>query len=66
MKHRLKSSSSVILHNGKEYGPGDKIDLNKDEAIRLAHHLENGDEVAPPEPRKEKEQDDPSLLGNHG
>lgn len=60
MKFKLKSTASLLKYNGKEYGPGDKVEMPKEEAIKIKHHLEEGDDVFGPEPAKEKEIDDPN------
>lgn len=62
MKVTLKSTASILKYNGKEYGPGDKVEMPKDEAIKIKHHLEGGDELFGQDPPKGKELDDPSLL----
>lgn len=62
MKFKLNSTASVLKYNGKEYGPGDKVEMPKEEAIKIKHHIEGGDEMFGPEPAKEKELDDPSRA----
>lgn len=63
MKFTLKATASVLKYNGKEYGPGDKVEMPKDEAAKIKHHLESGDDVFGQDPPKPKDVDDPSLLG---
>jgi hypothetical protein len=60
MKFKLKSTASLLKYNGKEYGPGDKVEMPKEEAIKIKHHLEEGEDVFGQEPAKEKEIDDPN------
>lgn len=62
MKFKLKSTASVLKYNGKEYGPGDKVDMSKEEAAKIKHHLEEGEEVFGLDEPKGKDLDDPSLL----
>ncbi len=63
MKFTLKSTASVLRYNGKEYGPGDKVEMPKEEAIKIKHHLEEGEEVFGQDKPRGKDLDDPSLLG---
>lgn len=44
-KYTVKDSAGLVHHNGRPYGPGDKIELSPDEALRLAHALREGDEL---------------------
>lgn len=63
MKFTLKNTASVLRYNGKEYGPGDKVEMPKEEASKIKHHLEEGEEVFGQDQPKRKDLDDPSLLG---
>ena len=62
MKFKLKSTASLLRYNGKEYGPGDKVEMPKEEAIKIKHHLEEGEEMFGPEDPKPVDLDDPSRL----
>lgn len=62
MKVKLKTTAPVLKYNGKEHGPGDKVEMSKEEAIKIKHHLEEGEELFGQDPPKEKELDDPSRL----
>ena len=35
-KYTVKDSAGLVHHNGRPYGPGDKIELSPDEALRLS------------------------------
>lgn len=45
MKITLKSTIGVLRYNGKEYGAGDKVEMPKEEAVRIAHHIEEAEEI---------------------
>ena len=44
-KYTVKDSAGLVHHNGRPYGPGEKIELTTDEAMRLAHALREGEEL---------------------
>jgi len=46
MKVTLKNTIGILKYNGKEYGPGDKVEMTKDEASKIAHHIEQAEELA--------------------
>lgn len=63
MKVTLKNTIGVLRFNGKEYSAGDKVEMSKEDAVKIAHHLEEegellGETVKP----KAKDLDDPERL----
>ena len=68
MKVTLKHTIGVLKFDGKEYGPGDKVEMSKEDAGKIAHHLEEGMEIFGEEAvkgkgkGKGKDLDDAELL----
>lgn len=62
MKFKLKSMAPLLKYNGREYAPGDKVEMPKEEAIKIKHHLEEGDEVFGQDAAKSVDLDDPNKL----
>jgi len=40
MKVTLKSTIGVLKMDGREYGPGDTVEMSESEASKIAHYLE--------------------------
>lgn len=63
MKVTLKNTIGVLRMDGKEYGPGDKVEMSKEEALKIAHHLEGAEELFGEAVKaKAKDLDDPERL----
>lgn len=62
MKVTLKETIGTLRYNSKEYGPGDRVEMTKDEAAKIAHHLVEGDELFGEPKPKPKELDEPGTL----
>lgn len=65
MKVTLKDTIGVLRMNGKEYGPGDKVEMSKEDAVKIAHHIEESAELfgEPSKPKPNmKALDDPENL----
>jgi hypothetical protein len=63
MKYTLKETIGTLRYNGKEYSAGDKVEMNKDEAVKIAHHLVEEVEPGSAEKKeKQKDLDDPDKL----
>jgi hypothetical protein len=62
MKVTLKSTVGVLRHNNKEYGPGDKVEMTKEEAAKIQHHIEEAEELFGEPKPKARDLDDPDRL----
>ena len=44
-KYTVKDGAGTVAHNGNQYGPGDKIEMSEDEALKIAHALKDGGDI---------------------
>lgn len=65
MKYTLGPTIGTLRYNGKEFYAGDKVEMTKEDASKIQHHLLEEDEPGALEKAakgKEKELDDPDKL----